>query len=96
MLSGFLGTENGLSQTINSYVYQSRNGMVWISSVDGLNRFDGRNVKVFKPDDHDTTSIAGTNIQSPFFEDTLGNIWFSTDAGLSVYRQNKGNFQNFI
>ncbi len=91
----YLGTNNGLSQTINAYVYQSRKGMIWISSIDGLNRFDGQEIKVFKPIAGDPTSIAGTIIQSPFFEDLSGNIWFSTEKGVSTYLDSKGLFNNY-
>ncbi|MBP8724895.1 MAG: hypothetical protein KBF37_09870 [Saprospiraceae bacterium] len=37
-----LGVRQGLSQASNWYVYKDSRGFVWISSVNGLNRFDGQ------------------------------------------------------
>ena len=86
-----LGVKQGLSQATNSFIYNDKSGFVWISSIDGLNRFNGRSVEVFKPIRGDTNSIKGSNIQSPFFEDFAHNIWFGTESGLNCYlfRQNK-------
>ena len=38
-----LSVNNGLSQGVNKCIYRDSKGFVWISSYDGLNRFDGVN-----------------------------------------------------
>ncbi|MBL7827978.1 MAG: hypothetical protein JNJ57_15215, partial [Saprospiraceae bacterium] len=91
---GLLGTENGLSQTTNAYIYQSKS-FAWISSIDGLNRFDGRNNRIYKPGPASGT-LHGGNIQSPFFEASNGDIWFSTDQAINVYRAESGKFEHFF
>ena len=40
--------EEGLSQTDNAFLYSDRSGYVWIGSLDGVNLFDGKQVRVFK------------------------------------------------
>lgn len=89
-----LTPEEGLSQSTNSYIYQDSYGFVWVSSLEGLNRFDGRHIEVFKPDTS-ATSLLGRNIQSDFFEDSQGNIWFTTEAGINCYRRSRGNFDQY-
>jgi len=73
-----LTSEDGLSNDINSYVYKDSKGFVWISSIDGLNRFDGQSVKVYRPDDESSTAVAGNIVSSNFYEDGFTNIWFTT------------------
>ena len=59
----------------------------------GLNRFDGKRVKFYCSDDSDSTSLYDDNIQSPFFEDSQKNIWFSTSYAIHSYQRNKDNFK---
>ena len=40
--------ENGLSPGSVLSITQDRKGFLWVGTMDGLNRYDGRNVKVFK------------------------------------------------
>lgn len=68
-------------------------GFVWISSTNGLNRFDGQRTKVYKNQPEDSTSLADNNIQSPLFEDKNGNIWFCTYEAIHCYKRKEGNFE---
>ncbi|MCW9096141.1 MAG: hypothetical protein OQJ93_02025, partial [Ignavibacteriaceae bacterium] len=38
----------GLSNSTVNYIFQDSYGFLWISTADGLNRYDGNNIKVFK------------------------------------------------
>jgi ligand-binding sensor domain-containing protein len=90
-----LNVEDGLSEATNSYVYKDSRGFVWISSLSGLNRFDGRQVRIYQPESADTNSLFGQNIQSPFFEDDNSDIWFSTYEGINKYIRKTDCFQHF-
>ncbi len=90
-----LTTAEGLSQSINSFIYRDARGFVWISSMDGLNRFDGLGVKVYRPDASDPAAILGNNIQSPFFEDEAHNLWFCTYDAINCYRRATDDFSHF-
>ena len=90
-----IGSDKGLSEPTNHFVSKDSKGYVWISSVEGLNRFDGRRVKIYKANPKDTTSLLDDNIQSLFFEDNKGDIWFTTVNGINVYRRNRDNFDRF-
>lgn len=90
-----LASQEGLSEKSNDFIYKDNFGFVWISSINGLNRFDGRRVKQFKPDPDDASSIKGANIQSPFFEDINGDLWFTTSESINCYRRKRGNFDSY-
>lgn len=91
-----LNSERGLSQSTNSFIYRDTRGFVWVSSLDGLNCFNGHNVRVYRPDSHNPRAIKGRNIQSPFFEDANGDIWFTTERALNCYRSNLGDFDHYV
>ncbi|WP_169315740.1 sensor histidine kinase [Haliscomenobacter hydrossis] len=86
-----LNSQGKLSQTINEFVFQDSRGFTWISSIDGLNRYDGINVEVYKTN-KSKNSIQGHNIQSGFFEDKEGNIWFCTYEAINCYRPESNDF----
>lgn len=91
-----LTTKEGLSQSTNAFVYHDSYGFVWISSLDGLNRYDGRRVKVYKSDENSLNSLYGANIQSSFFEDQQGDLWFSTDKAINCYRRKSGKLEHYF
>ncbi|MCC6412776.1 MAG: ATP-binding protein [Saprospiraceae bacterium] len=90
-----LSTANGLSQNINAFIHKDRQGFVWISSTDGLNRFDGQTVRVYRPQAGNPRSLVGNNMQSPFFEDEQGNLWFGTDGAINCYHFDTDDFSSF-
>jgi len=90
-----INVEKGLSNGINEFIHRDRFGFVWISSVDGLNCFNGRGVKIYRAQATDSTSMFGTNIQSPFFEKNNGDIWFTTVLGINCFQRKTGIFRRF-
>ena len=50
LLFNHLNVNNGLSQGVNNCIYKDSRGYVWISSFDGLNRFDGMDCTIFRED----------------------------------------------
>jgi ligand-binding sensor domain-containing protein/anti-sigma regulatory factor (Ser/Thr protein kinase) len=90
-----LTNKNGLSDLTNEFVYKDKQGFIWSSSLEGLNRYDGRRVKVYKSNPTDSTAIYDDNIQSPFFENDQGDIWFTTVNAIHVYRRNRDNFDRY-
>ncbi|MBX2817022.1 MAG: response regulator [Saprospiraceae bacterium] len=87
-----LTQEDGLTNSINSHVFKDSRGLVWISSIDGLNRFDGSNVKSYRPDPQDSTALTGNIIGSSFYEDRQGNLWFTTYGALQCYHRSTDRF----
>ena len=72
----------GLSQHTNLFVYKSPSNTLLISSTAGLNVYDGLNTKVYHPV---IRHMYGQNLQSNFYGDSIGRIWFTTYEALNYY-----------
>ncbi|MEN0006051.1 MAG: two-component regulator propeller domain-containing protein, partial [Bacteroidota bacterium] len=90
-----LTQEEGLSDTWNSFIHKDSRGFVWISSLEGLHRFDGSQVKVYRSNQSDSTSIAGNIVTSTFYEDALGNLWFTTYGAVNCYLRATDQFRSY-
>lgn len=44
-----LGVSDGLSQICIPSIYQDELGVVWLGTTEGLNRYNGKEVKIFRP-----------------------------------------------
>ena len=71
--------ENGLSSNSVRAIIQDKYGFLWFGSDDGLNRYDGISIKVYKSDPW------GQNEYISALYDTGDEIWVGTDRGLLVY-----------
>jgi ligand-binding sensor domain-containing protein len=71
---------NGLSDELNAHFVLDKDGFFWTSSRQGLNRFDGKEVKVFRPTHKG--EVLPPNITSQIFEDQKKNIWFTSATSL--------------
>jgi ligand-binding sensor domain-containing protein len=91
-----LDSEQGLSEATNAFIYKDHFGFVWISSIEGLNRFDGSRIRVYKSNPDQPNKLYGSNIQSPFFEDKKGDIWFTTELAINCYRRRTDSFDHFF
>ena len=57
-----LGVEDGLSQASIWNITQDRQGFMWFCTEDGLNRYDGRRVTVYRNIPFDPTSLSNSII----------------------------------
>lgn len=90
-----LTAEDGLSHSTVYALLQDQDGLVWIGTRYGLNRYDGYECKVFLPNEADKSSLGGPTVYS-LFEDSKGKIWVGhREAGISVWDKNKGRFERF-
>ena len=48
-----LGIDEGLSQMSVMKIYQDSKGYIWLGTRNGLNKYDGHSVTVYKPDNDD-------------------------------------------
>ncbi|HSD64552.1 MAG TPA: two-component regulator propeller domain-containing protein [Ignavibacteriaceae bacterium] len=72
--------ENGLSQSNVTCIFQDQKGFMWFGTQDGLNRFDGYNIKVFKNIPSDTNSLINNFIFS-IYETPDGILYIETQGG---------------
>lgn len=89
-----LSTPQGLSNIHVIDIVQDEMGFLWFGTENGLNRYDGSTIKVYKNNQLDNNSIAGSSINC-FLSDSKGNLWIGTSQGLSLYSREKDNFINF-
>ncbi len=90
-----LGLEEGLSQSSVHAILQDRRGFLWFGTEDGLNRYDGRTFKVFKPNPEDPFSISDRWINA-LYEDRAGNLWVGTRlGGLNRYNPQTERFVHY-
>ncbi len=88
-----LGSENGIPEVqYIMFAGKDCDGFLWIGTVEGLVRFDGINVKVYNTIN---SGLADNNIQSDFFEDVSGDVWFTTVKALNRYRRKEDNIESF-
>jgi len=71
-----LNSEDGLSNNLVTSIVQDNRGFLWFGTQDGLNRFDGYSINVFKKSDEDTCSILDNLIFS-LFVDSKGDLRIS-------------------
>lgn len=80
-----LGIDNGLSQSSVYIIFQDSKGFMWFGTGDGLNRYDGNQVKTYKFDYNPRITGSGNFYGHRAKEDTSNNIWFSNRSGLVMY-----------
>ncbi len=88
-------TEDGLAQGITGYMLKDIQGFLWISTENGLSRFDGSTSKNYYAGINKRQSIIG-NQSLGLIEDSLHNIWVGTDKGLSRYDIKADTFSHFF
>jgi signal transduction histidine kinase/ligand-binding sensor domain-containing protein/DNA-binding response OmpR family regulator len=66
-------------------------GFMWFGTNLGLNRYDGRNFKVFYSRAKDTTTLINNDIVR-IMEDPKGRLWINTIVGLNIYDPEKESF----
>jgi len=87
-----LTSEDGLSSDQTWDLAQDKHGFMWFGTADGLNRYDGSSVKVYRHDPDDPNSL-GHNIVRAMIADQSGGLWIGTwGGGLNQYEPEKDAF----
>jgi signal transduction histidine kinase/DNA-binding response OmpR family regulator/ligand-binding sensor domain-containing protein len=86
-----ISLEEGLSESMVKCVLTDHKGLIWIGTHFGLNCFDREKIKTYYHDKKDACSIPGNDICF-LVEDSLLNLWVSTEQGLALYDREKDNF----
>lgn len=76
-----LTVSEGLPQSYVSGIVQDRQGFIWISTRDGLARYDGRQFRVFRHRPGDTTSLSG-NVITSLVIDRQQQLWIQYESGM--------------
>lgn len=74
-----LTPNEGLTQSVIYNIYTDSRGFVWMTGLDGINRFDGTKCLANK---EIAPGLAGVATTNGILEDNNGDIWFGYNEGL--------------
>ena len=77
-----LSLKDGLSQLSVLKIYQDSKGYMWFGTRNGLNKYDGSHMVVYKHLDSDSLSLVDNHITA-IVEDRKNYLWVGTSRGLS-------------
>lgn len=84
----------GLSHSSVRTIFQDQQGYMWFGTLDGLNKYDGYTITVYKHSVKDSMSLTGSNISS-VLQDKTGNLWIASTKGVDRYRSATNNFKHY-
>lgn len=87
-----IGAEQGLSQGSVYAMYKDPNGHMWFGTLDGLNFWNGKTMKVYRPSSKDKFSIEGIDIKKIIGFRT-NDLLIGTENCLNIYDSEKGRFK---
>ncbi|WP_282039263.1 hybrid sensor histidine kinase/response regulator transcription factor [Saccharicrinis aurantiacus] len=82
----------GLEGSFFYNIMHDHNGIMWISAMTGLIKFDGYNFKMYHTDINDTTTLNSSFILTSF-TDNNNQLWIGSNIGLNLYNYKKDNFK---
>ena len=77
-------SSDGLANSHIHDIFQDSKGFIWISTENGLSRFDGLRFLNTSFDRSETNSIASNTVRT-VLEDSKGRFWVGTSAGLQTF-----------
>ncbi|MEZ4775177.1 MAG: two-component regulator propeller domain-containing protein [Bacteroidia bacterium] len=87
-----MGLSNG---SVNAFL-RDRQGFMWVGTSDGLNRYDGNEVRIYEHDPADSSSLSANTVTS-LLEVADGSIWVGTSGGgVSVYHPATETFSHYL
>ena len=91
----FYTINEGLADNLVRRIFQDSKGFLWISTQNGLNRYDGYSFMTFLPEKGDPVSLADRHVLD-ITEDKHGFLWAKTSPGYySCYDLRQSCFVDF-
>ena len=90
-----LTMEDGLAQVSIAEIHQDARGFIWIGSQGGLNRWDGYEMRTYKTQPFDSTSISDLTVLA-VDDDKDGVLWVGTGNGLNAMDPVTGRFKRWM
>lgn len=82
----YITADDGLSRNLVNHIFRDSKGFIWISTVKGLDRYDGYNIINFNSRNLNIPS----DVINFTIEDNAGNFWIGTEAGLFFFDYKTG------
>ncbi len=84
----------GLSSLEVQAIHQDKYGMLWIGTVNGLQKYDGQLFETFKNISGNSKSLQHNNVWG-LMEDAENNLWVANERGISRFDRMKNEFINY-
>lgn len=89
-----ISNTDGLSHSTVFTTIQDSTGYMWFGTQDGLNRYDGYEFTVFRPDLENPNTPSSNYIRALFL-DRKGLLWIGGDKGITRYDEKSNHFENY-
>jgi len=87
-----ISLEQGLSQSVVTFIAQDKTGLMWLATQDGLNVYDGNKITIFKHSYLNKNSLSDNNINH-ILVDSRNRVFIATDGGLDLYDPSINGFK---
>ncbi len=74
-------SSEGLSHNTIRFILQDQTGFIWLSTMNGVDRYDGVKIKSLKPEAGNINSLSSGKIMS-LYQDSRGYIWVRTNSDI--------------
>lgn len=90
-----IGIDEGLPNSHVRAIAQDKRGFIWLGTQDGLVRYDGNNVRLYRPAENDPGSISSGYVTA-LTVDADGKLWVGTaEHGVNLYDPATDKFVRF-
>lgn len=87
-----LATVEGLPNNSTNAVVQDSTGFLWIATWEGLARYDGYEMRAYRTDPGDSTTLSNNRIEC-LLVDRSGCLWVGAWDGVNRYRADSDSFE---
>ncbi|WP_442589460.1 hybrid sensor histidine kinase/response regulator transcription factor [Pedobacter sp. AW31-3R] len=88
-----IGLDAGLSNSTIECIFQDHRGFIWFGTRDGLNKYDGEHLTVYRTG-KDSSTLSDNFIRH-IFEDRNKKLWIGTSNGLNRFDQETDRFKRY-
>ena len=90
-----ISVEDGLSHGSVFCIIQDTQGFMWFGTEDGLNKYDGYKVTVYRHVPADSSTLSSSSIRD-IYEDQSGTLWIATqDGGINRFDRENERFTRY-
>jgi signal transduction histidine kinase/ligand-binding sensor domain-containing protein/AraC-like DNA-binding protein len=90
----YFNINNGLPNNTVWSIIQDKFGYLWFVTSNGLVKYDGYSMKVFRSDPDDSLSL-DNRIINFVYEDRSGSLWVGSRTGLNLFNRKLENFKQY-
>ena len=89
-----IGINDGLSQNTVLAICQDKEGYIWFGTANGVNRYDGYELRTFHSDGNDGTTLLD-DLVNDMYLDGGGHVWVCSAKGVSSYDPQTERFTRY-